>query len=311
MKLGKSRVSRKQRYIFARRKHSTYEIKQFIYPALLGFSGIGILYWSFGRDLFANRFLSTSYTERSLLLLPQQNLSSPINIRQASVNNLVVKEAIPVRFQQKTLKEVYLPKQDKIIALTFDDGPWPVSTKQILDILKKENVKATFFVVGRPLKNYPQVAQQVVAQGHAIGNHTWHHLYQKLDAKTSAREIEDTTNLIYKTTGVKTSLFRPPGGLLNNGVVDYAKQKKYFIALWSADSTDYNRPSVGTLVHKVIKNARPGGMILMHDGGGDRSTTVKALPIMITQLRNRGYKFVTVPELLEIADMQSQIVTKP
>ena len=204
------------------------------------------------------------------------------------------------------MKEISLAKNDKVIALTFDDGPWPVSTLQVLDILKKERIKATFFVLGQPLQNYPQIAQQVVSQGHAIGNHTWHHWYHKLDATTSAQEIETTAALIYKTTGIKTYLFRPPGGLLNNGVADYAKKKKYFIALWSADSTDYNRPSVANLVKNVLKDARPGGMVLMHDGGGDRSNTVKALPIIIAQLKNQGYKFVTVPELLEIADTETK-----
>ena len=211
---------------------------------------------------------------------------------------------IPTRFQGQTLKEVKLPSNEKVIALTFDDGPWPKTTEQILKILKQNNVKATFFLLGQPLQAYPHLGKLVVKDGHAVTNHTWNHWYRKMDSATAASEIDKTAELIYKTTGVKTSIFRPPGGILNNGVVDYAKKKKYFIALWSADSTDYNRVTAPTMVKKVLKEAQPGGMVLMHDGGGDRTHTVKALPQIIKELKKRGYKFVTVPELLEMQDKE-------
>ncbi len=155
-------------------------------------------------------------------------------------------------------------------------------------------------MVGLPLKEYPTIAQQVVLDGHAIANHTWSHSYRHFSPAGAAREIEDTEALIYKITGLKPSIFRPPGGVLNNGVVDYAKKHKYFVALWSSDSTDYSRPSVPRLVRNVLKDAKPGAMVLMHDGGGDRTHTVKALPIIISELKKRGYKFVTVPELLDL-----------
>ncbi|MBW4576533.1 MAG: polysaccharide deacetylase family protein [Aphanothece sp. CMT-3BRIN-NPC111] len=214
---------------------------------------------------------------------------------------------LPPKFQGVTLKEVKLPSKEKVIALTFDDGPWPGSTEKILKILKKNNIKATFFMVGEPLKEYPQIAQLVAADGHAIGNHTWHHWYHRMSEATAAREINDTEALIYKITGVKSSIFRPPGGMLNNGLVAYAKKQKYFVAMWSADSIDYRRPSVPTLVNKVLKESQPGGMVLLHDGGGDRSNTVQALPQIIDKLQNRGYKFVTIPELLEMQNKELQL----
>jgi peptidoglycan-N-acetylglucosamine deacetylase len=297
-------VARK-RYMFVRDRKNRSSSHQFLYLGMAGLGAIITACWAFWPYLSKVQSNTPTQAQKPVTLL-QLGLAPEIDRWQESAKNLLFTEAIPQRFQQQALKEIPLPKKDKLIALTFDDGPWPVSTVQILHILKKEKIRATFFVLGQPLQNYPQIAQQVVAQGHAIGNHTWHHWYHKLDPATSAREIEATAALIYKTTGIKTHLFRPPGGLLNNGVADYAKKKKYFVALWSSDSNDYNRPSVATLVNNVVKNARSGGMVLMHDGGGDRSNTVKALPLIIAQLRNRGYKFVTVPELLEIANTENK-----
>ena len=216
---------------------------------------------------------------------------------------------VPQRFQAKTVKEAKLNKGEKVIALTFDDGPWPKWTEQILDILKKNNIKATFFWVGQVLQEYPQIAKKVVDDGHAIANHTWHHWYRRMDEATAASEIDRTADLIYKTTGAKTSIFRPPGGIINNGLVAYAQKKKYVIALWSSDSIDYRRLSPDKLIHNLLKNAKPGGILLMHDGGGDRSHTVKALPQLISELRKQDYKFVTLTELLEMQDKEEKLVT--
>jgi len=220
---------------------------------------------------------------------------------------------VPVQFQGKTIRDVQLNSQDKAIAqvapekpiaLTFDDGPWPNSTAQVLDVLKKSNVKATFFMVGMQVQKYPQLLKQVVANGHAIGNHTWSHQYDHYNASAAAREIDRTAEIVYKTTGVKTSLFRPPAGILNNGLVSYAHEKKYAVVMWSVDSKDWRsrRTTRQAFIDNVLKEAKPGGIVLLHDGGGDRSNTVQALPQLISQLKKHGYKFVTVPELLEIAD---------
>jgi len=217
----------------------------------------------------------------------------------------------PPEFQAKIVKNITPLGGEKVIALTFDDGPWPSNTLKILDTLKKNNIKATFFWVGLAVKDHPQIAKQVVAEGHAIGNHTWHHWYKRLDAATAAREIDDTADLIYKTTGVRTALFRPPGAVMNNGVADYAKQKKNVIVMWSNDPMDYRPHSANQLVKNVMRKAKPGAIILMHDGGGNHSATVHALPQIITQLREQGYKFVTIPELLEMKDsLESEVMAK-
>lgn len=217
--------------------------------------------------------------------------------------------SVPKEFQGKTVEEVKLNPKEKVIALTFDDGPYPSNTEGVLKILKKNNIKGTFFWIGKNVKAYPELAQQVVADGHAIGNHTWHHWYREMSEDTASHEIEDTAELIYKTTGVRTSLFRPPGGFLHNGVADYAKKKNYLITMWTADSIDYSRPGIERLINNVMKEVKPGGMVLMHDGGGDRSQTVAALPKVIDKLRNQGYKFVTVPELFEMEDKEQQATT--
>jgi peptidoglycan-N-acetylglucosamine deacetylase len=213
---------------------------------------------------------------------------------------------LPKRFEGAIISEATLPPKDKVIALTFDDGPWPQSTAQVLDILKKNNIKATFFIVGQNLKIYPDLGKRVVNEGHTIANHTWHHWYHYMNPQTSAFEIDNTTNLIYQVTGVKTNLFRPPGGIKSNGPYNYAKNQKYATIMWSSDSSDYSRPPVSRLISNVMREAKPGGIVLMHDGGGNRSNTVEALPQIIETFREQGYRFVTVPELLDMQDKQLQ-----
>ncbi|WP_373537329.1 polysaccharide deacetylase family protein [Microcoleus sp.] len=212
----------------------------------------------------------------------------------------------PEQFQGTTVFEGKVKNSEKVIALTVDDGPWPETTEQILDIFQQNDVKATFFWIGKSIENSPEIARKVVAAGHAIGNHTWHHWYDTMDAATAADEIDRTAKLIYDTTGVKTTFFRPPGGVLNNGLAKYAKDRNYSVVMWSVTSADTDpRAQPSAFVNNVLKGAKPGAIVLMHDGGGDRSRTVKALPEMIAGLKKQGYRFVTVPELLEMQDQSA------
>ncbi|MFN6513466.1 MAG: polysaccharide deacetylase family protein [Nostoc sp. CreGUA01] len=209
---------------------------------------------------------------------------------------------VPNKFRGTVVYQGKLKANEKVIALTFDDGPSPKNTAQVLAILQKHHVKATFFMIGEMVKYFPQVAKQVAADGDVIGNHTWHHSYRHVDVVTAANEINTTADIIYQTTGVKTTLFRPPGGFLNNGLAHYAKSQNYTVIMWSEVSGDAERPSpqVSKMVNNVLKNAKPGVIVLMHDGGGNRSRTVQALPQIIDGLKAQGYRFVTIPELLEI-----------
>lgn len=208
---------------------------------------------------------------------------------------------IPQRYQGTTIDRVDVSHDEKLIALTFDDGPWP-DTPKILDILRQYNVRATFFFLGQNLPRYPEIAQQVVKEGHAIGNHTWNHHYKPMNFETAAAEIDNTSAVIERLTGEKTRLFRPPGGILNNGVADYAKSKNYVVVMWSIDTKDYLQPAATILANRVLNSAHSGAIVLMHDGGGSRRRTVEALPLIITGLKQQGYRLVTVPQLLEMAE---------
>lgn len=272
-------------------------------------------------NLPGRQFQSDANTPKikALIAQPDQAYSNVIAKLAKAEKTKLLNLPVPVQFQGKTIRSVQLSDQESAksqqksdvnaptekvlpIALTFDDGPWPETTSQVLDVLKKNNVKATFFVVGKQVQKHPQLLRQIVTEGHAIGNHTWSHQYHQYYTAAAAQELDDLAALIYKTTGVKTSLFRPPAGILNNGLVTVAHQKKYAVIMWSVDSKDwrYRGNTPQSLVENVLKDAKPGGIVLLHDGGGDRSTTVKALPILITQLKKHGYTLVTVPELLEM-----------
>lgn len=204
-------------------------------------------------------------------------------------------------FQGAIVSAANLQVAKDAIALTFDDGPWETTTDQVLDILAQEGVVATFFWVGQSVQNSPEVAQRVVNAGHAIGNHSWHHRYGPMDAVTAASEIEIAADIFYETTGVETSLFRPPGGYLDNGMADYALSMGYTVVMWSVAAGD-TEPSNDTqaYINNVVNNVHPGSIILLHDGGGDRSQTVAALPTIIQSLKDQGYRFVTVAELLQL-----------
>ncbi|MDX2244345.1 MAG: polysaccharide deacetylase family protein [Leptolyngbyaceae cyanobacterium bins.302] len=208
---------------------------------------------------------------------------------------------VPPQFQGQIIHEATPPATaEKVVALTFDDGPWKQTTEQILDILKQNNIKSTFYFVGQAIQENPTLAKKVVEEGHAVGNHTWQHLMDDMDATIAAQEMGNAARLIYEATGgVRTYLMRPPGGNLTGELANYARQQGYMVTMWSADSHDY-LVSAPLIVDNVLSNVKPGGIVLMHDGGGDRSATVEALPQIISALQRQGYKFVTVPELMEL-----------
>ncbi|MCL2926498.1 MAG: polysaccharide deacetylase family protein [Trichodesmium sp. MAG_R01] len=214
--------------------------------------------------------------------------------------------SVPKRFQGKTVQNITLKNKQKVIALTFDDGPWKKTTEQILDILKTHNIKATFFVVGQYLNEHQEIGKKIVEAGHVIANHTWNHPDQKskINQKRIESEIESTAKLIYQVTGKNTKLFRPPGGVLENGLADYVKERKHTVVLWSADSVDWYYRSAPEITKRVLNKASNGGIVLLHDGGGPRKHVVEALPKIISGLKKQGYEFVTIPELLTIKDRE-------
>jgi polysaccharide deacetylase family sporulation protein PdaB len=196
-----------------------------------------------------------------------------------------------------------VPTDKKVIALTFDDGPNPVYTPQILSLLKEYHAKATFFVVGAYVQKYPEIAQQVVRMGHEIANHTYSHPnMRKLSSEKIKAEIEQTKNAVFLTTGALPRLFRPPGGYYGEKVVRAAREGGNLVVMWSwhQDTRDWRNPGVRKIVEMVLANARNGDIVLFHDNGGNRSQTVMALKEILPELERRGYRLITVTELINL-----------
>ncbi|AFY59695.1 polysaccharide deacetylase family protein [Synechococcus sp. PCC 6312] len=207
----------------------------------------------------------------------------------------------PPPFRGKTINQVSLPPEHKVVALTFDDGPDQPQTLQVLNILKAHKAKATFFVIGRSVQKYPNIAAKIVEEGHTIANHSWSHRYQQFSPQAAATEFTRTDQIIQAVTGVKNYWFRPPGGRLNNGLVDYAKTQQLPILMWSVDSRDWQPGrSPAQIKAAVLQQTRPGGIVLLHDGGGPRQAMIQALPGILTVLKKQGYEFVTIPQLLHL-----------
>jgi polysaccharide deacetylase family sporulation protein PdaB len=196
-----------------------------------------------------------------------------------------------------------VPVRQKVIALTFDDGPNPKFTPDILQSLKQYNAKATFFVSGRSAEYYPNLVKQEVFEGHEVANHAYSHpKIWKLSNEQIKKEIDKTQQVVISVTGKKTTLFRPIGGYISDRIVHVAKEKGYTVILWSwhQDSQDWKRPGVAQMVNKVVKNARAGDIVLFHDHGQDRTQTVQAIKQILPKLQQNGYRFVTVSELLQM-----------
>ena len=189
----------------------------------------------------------------------------------------------------------------KVVALTFDDGPHPVYTPQILDILNKHGAKATFFVIGKNAQEYPEIVKRAFDEGHEIGNHTYSHPdMSAIDRKKAAEEIEKTALTIENITGKKSVLFRSPGGYLDDGIISTAHEFECTPVLWSwrQDTRDWAKPSVEYVVKTVLDNLRDGDIILFHDFNTKGSPTPAALEIIIPELKKRGYELVTVSSLM-------------
>ena len=184
--------------------------------------------------------------------------------------------------------------QEKVVALTFDDGPDPIDTPAVLDILKEKQARATFFVLGQAAQSNPDLLKRLVIEGHEIGNHSFKHDYQQ---RHLVEEMNQTDQAVFAATGTHTYFYRPPGGFVSQNQLDTIKKNGHIVALWSVDSKDWRNPGVKQIVDNVMKNVFPGAIILMHDGGYQRSQTVKALGPIIVALRVQGYRLVTLSEL--------------
>lgn len=197
-----------------------------------------------------------------------------------------------------------VPTTKKWIALTFDDGPDSTYTPMILDTLKKYHAKGTFFLIGEHILEYPDLVQREVQEGHEIENHTFtHRLLTKMSNEEFMNDIKKADKSIEQYQPSSVKMFRPPGGALNlnKPIIEALREEHYEIVLWSwhQDTKDWQRPGVQKIFQHVIKNAHNGDIVILHDAGGNRSQTVKALNIFLPELENEGYKFVTVSKLLK------------
>ena len=189
----------------------------------------------------------------------------------------------------------------KVVALTFDDGPNPRYTPRILALLQRYHVKATFFEEGREVEAHPELSRLVAAQGHILGNHTLTHPYLlRQSAKGIRREMAGGERCLEDALHCKTYLFRPPRGQWNPVVFREARREGDHIILWSVGVEHHDARTARSMAARALRLVRPGGILLMHDGGGNRETTVQALPLILEGLRKRGYRCVTVPQLLHI-----------
>lgn len=206
----------------------------------------------------------------------------------------------------------HIPTHDKVIALTFDDGPNEPYTSEVLKILKENDIHATFFLIGSNVKYYPNAAREIVKEGHVIGNHSYSHpLFLVLEkSKNRDRQIDLGERAIEEVTGVHCTLFRPPHGFRTPWLLKTLDKRDLTCVEWAEDGNDWNNVTSEQIVQRVLKNVKPGNIILLHDGmnlkhGADQEKTVKALPVIIDSLKARGYRFVTVPELLSLTPLQA------
>ena len=185
------------------------------------------------------------------------------------------------------------------VALTFDDGPHPKYTPQILDILAEYHVPATFFVVGSNAEYYPQLVERIHREGHEIGNHTFHHRHvSKMTDEELLADVLACRRVIEDLTGRPPTLFRPPEGICNDSVKAICEKLDMTIIIWSVDTTDWAHPTQQEILENVRTNTKHGSIILMHDFIGQKSPTPAALRKIIPMLRGLGYEFVTVSQLL-------------
>ncbi|MEV6416892.1 polysaccharide deacetylase family protein [Kribbella sp. NPDC051718] len=184
----------------------------------------------------------------------------------------------------------------KYVYLTFDDGPGPTYTPQVLAILRRYGVKATFFEIGQNVRKYPSVTRKVHLQGHSVQNHTYSHPdLRKVSAATFRSQVQSADRYIRAQTKVQPRCLRPPYGGVNPTVRRRAAALGKTIRLWTVDPRDWSRPGTSIITRRVLSSVRNGSTILLHDGGGNRSQTVAALPTILRTLKARGYTFRLVP----------------
>lgn len=199
-----------------------------------------------------------------------------------------------------------------VTALTFDDGPHPTNTPRLLKILRDRNIKGTFFLVGKNAKAYPALVRQIIAEGHEIGNHTWTHgSLTGMSDDQIRKELKMSADAVFEAAGYRPQTLRPPYGAVNARVKDLIfSEFGYPTIMWSVDPQDWRRPGVSVVTSRLVNGVRPGSILLVHD---IHAPTIEAMPGTLDQILAKGYRFVTVSQLMNIekAGMPLGVLVRP
>jgi peptidoglycan-N-acetylglucosamine deacetylase len=201
-----------------------------------------------------------------------------------------------------------LSRGSKRLALTYDDGPNDPHTQRLLDVLARHNVHATFFLIGRYVRQRPDIVRELVKAGHVVGNHTFTHpLLTFKSARQLRSEFDHCAQALTDAVGTHSDLFRPPFGGRRPAVLRIARRMGLDPVMWNVTGYDWNATTAESIEHKVSRQVSGGNVILLHDGGhrefgADRSYTVTATDRLISRYQSEGYEFVTIPEMMRKPD---------
>ena len=243
------------------------------------------------QDLSAWNF---DYKDSQIILYPSQSVENLNEIALPVSSFFELIQSSYLLDKDAELYKVYFEKKNrKVVALTFDDGPNPATTNQALDTLSKYGIKATFFVLGKNVSGNEEILKRMKADGHVIGNHSWSHpVLSKLSLDEAKKQITDTEDALTKVLGSSSKLMRPPYGAITD---DIRNSLDLSFIMWDVDSLDWKSKNETAILTEVQRQVKNGSIILMHD---IHVETVHALPKVIDYLKEQGYEFVTVPEML-------------
>ncbi|MCK4777157.1 MAG: polysaccharide deacetylase family protein [Actinomycetia bacterium] len=213
------------------------------------------------------------------------------------ISEIIIKEPVPTRMLRR--KDANSgDNAEKIVALTFDDGPDPYYTKKILEVLHRYNVKASFFVIGELASKYPFLIKEINSEGHTLGNHTLTHRDIELKSESEVRkELLEVNKILKDITGKEVTWFRPPGGEVNDNILKAANSLNLKTVLWDVDPRDWKKYAPQIIYEEVVGKITREDIILLHDGGGNRMNTLNSLPKIIQSLQQKGYSFFTLDDL--------------
>lgn len=239
---------------------------------------------------FLRSLSAIAFSSSAITLFAQTSAVSPPSNAQP--------ESVPASAHHLSFSYVHV--DGPYVALTFDDGPQEKLTPRLLDLLAAHHIKATFFVIGQNVIEHPEIVARAAREGHQIGNHSWSHPnLGKMSDENVRRQLRQTDDAIKEAAGARPTLMRPPYGSLSNRQKQWIHDEfGYQIILWDVDPLDWKRPGPAVVCSRIVKETRPGSIILSHD---IHPGTIEAMPDTLQQLEAKGFKFVTVSELISMA----------